>query len=820
MSMPADRARIYHLFDEALDLPGEARSAFILARCGDDDELASAVKELLAMASEEAAQTAAFLACGNPPKVRNAVGDVYGQFRLVQLIGEGGMGVVYRAERLGGVEQTVAIKLLRFAVTAESAARFVREARLLARLEHPAIARLIDVGIHDGDPWIAMEFVPGIPIDQYCDRLGIDLRTRVTLMAVLAEAAATAHRMLVVHRDIKPTNVLVTADGRPKLIDFGIAAALRSSSSESEPTADVRRLFTPHYAAPEQMAGEPATVATDVFGLGAVAYRLLAGQSPHSHSNGPLGYLLAATREDVEEPSRAAGRSAGMPFDASKLRGDLDAILLKALARKPENRYASAVELRADLLGHLDGMPVSARPPTLTYRASRFVRRHLVGVSVAAGLTLALTAAAVSYEIQQRSVETARVMAARRDDFLESLLTSPDPHTGQRGVTVAQFLDAAAAQLDTKLAGEPRIEASMLRVIAQTNLSLGRYQEGLTANERELNLLREHGGSALELGQALTARAELLREQGKWSSAGPAIRQAVDVLTPLDSTKDLCAALFVLAVVQAHTAHEHDAEQTFRRVISLEEHGGAQLRLQAMYPYHGLAVLLADLGRYPEALEDARTAVQLGESWLAPSNPEILALQITYANALINVGKALEAEPLLREIIETETRVLGAEHKDTLLAILIYGEDLLELHRDHEAGALLEGTAKLLESSLGPDNMYTLQAWSDQGQALCNDGLADQGLALLQRVDRTRRQTQPASDRNVLATQVRIGMCLMRLGRFDMAEQNLKAAAAGLEAVRGPRHRRTQQAYRALADLYQLRDNPTAAQEWRSKIIP
>jgi eukaryotic-like serine/threonine-protein kinase len=819
MNMPADRARIYHLFEAALDLPNEARSAFIRARCGDDDELARAVEELLALASEEAAKTAAFLECGNQPKARNAVGDVYGQFRLVELIGEGGMGVVYRAERLGGVEQTVAIKLLRFAVTAESAARFVREARLLARLEHPAIARLIDVGIHNGEPWIAMEFVPGIPIDQYCDSRGIDLRSRITLVALLAEAAATAHRMLVVHRDIKPTNVLVTPDGRPKLIDFGIAAALRSSSSESEPTADVRRLFTPHYAAPEQMAGEPATVATDVFGLGAVAYRLLTGQSPHSHSSGPLGYLLAATREDVEEPSRIAGRSARMPFDASKLRGDLDAILLKALARKPENRYASAVELRADLLAHLDGMPVSARQLTLTYRASRFVRRHLVGVSVAAGLTLALTAAAVSYAIQQRSVEAARVMAARRDDFLENLLTSPDPHTGQRGVTVAQFLDLAAAQLDTKLAGEPRIEASMLKVIAQTNLSLGRFQEGLSANERQLNLLREHGGSALELGQALTARAELLREQGKWNSADPVIRQAVDLLTPLQSTKDLCAALYLSAVIQMHTAHERDAEQTFRRVISLEEHGGAQLRFQEMYPYQGLAVLLADFGRYPEALDDARTAVQIAESWLAPDNPEILSLQVSYANSLIHVGKPLEAEPLLRETIEAETRVLGPEHKDTLLARLVYGEDLLELHRDHEADELLAATAALLESSLGSDNMYTLQARADEAQALCNDGLADQGLALLQRVDRARRQMLPASDRAVLANQVYIGMCLVRLGRYDTAEQTLKAAAAGLEAVRGPGYLRTQQAYRALAELYQLRDNPTAAQEWRSKII-
>jgi predicted Ser/Thr protein kinase len=566
MTSGADRALTYRIFDAALELDADARAAFVSERCGEGTELAREVMALLAIASWELLATTNLQGSSKLSAGRDLIGKEYGRFRLVALIGEGGMGLVYRAERIGGVAQIVAVKLLRCEITEASAARFVREAQLLARLEHPAIARLIDVGVKDGEPWIAIEFVPGLPIDEYCENHDVDLRSRVKLLALLADAAATAHRMLVVHRDIKPTNVLVTEDGRPKLIDFGIAAALRSTSDLREPTVDIRRLFTPHYAAPEQIAGEPVTVATDVFGLGALAYRVLTGRAPYSRSSSAVGYLLAVTQGDAELPSRAAAEMD--PAKAHRLRGDLDAILLKALARKPAQRYATAQDLRADLYRYLDGVPVSARRQTAGYRAARFVRRNVLRLSVAAALLLAVSAGAAIYVLQARSVAQARDMAARRDDFLENLLKSADPRGGRRDTSVAQLLDSAALELDRKMSGEPLVEASMLSLIAQTNIGLGRYQEGLTANARELKILREHDGGALEIGQALSSRAELLRELGKWKEAEPVVREAVGQLTPLHAPRDLCGALFLLAVILAHTDHERDAEATYHQVIS------------------------------------------------------------------------------------------------------------------------------------------------------------------------------------------------------------------------------------------------------------
>ena len=231
-------------------------------------------ERLLEISAADIAVTGALLKGADSPATDRS-GREYGHFRLLECLGTGGMGAVYSAERTDGVPQAVAVKLLRGSISAEGRARFLGEAKFLARLEHPAIARLIDVGIGagDGEAWIAMELVRGVPITEYCDAHRLDLRARVRLLEVVIAAVAVAHRQLVVHRDIKPSNVLVSADGQPKLIDFGIAAAV---SKVGEGDAGERsRLFTPHYAAPEQVRGEPVTVATDVFGLGALAYRLL-----------------------------------------------------------------------------------------------------------------------------------------------------------------------------------------------------------------------------------------------------------------------------------------------------------------------------------------------------------------------------------------------------------------------------------------------------------------------------------------------------------------------------------------------------------------
>jgi tetratricopeptide (TPR) repeat protein len=816
MTASADRARAYRIFSEALERETDRRQEFLQQECGGDAALQAEVQALLNAAGRDDATGALLFPT---PCQENLTGRTFGRFRLVEWIGEGGMGVVYRADRIDGVQQSVAIKLISSTVAGASRTRFEREAQVLAGLEHAAVARLIDAGVENERAWIAMEFVRGTRIDEYCADQKLSLGDIVGLIVQLADAISAAHRMLVVHSDIKPANVLVTADRVPKLIDFGISTVLRQAGAEPAATVNAARLFSPGFAAPEQVSGGPVTVATDVYGLGALAYRLLAGTRTFPDAIEPLAYMLAISQRDVEAPSRAALKAGQSAHRARALRGDLDAILYKALERDPVRRYASAADMQADFKRYLTQRPVRARTPSMLYRSAKFVRRHAAAVAIAGLLLVSLVVGGIVMELQARSESRARNMAAQRGQFLESLLKSADPRGGRRDVSVAELLDSAAAELDRKLSNEPLVEASMLGFIAQTNSGLGRYAEGIAANDRQINILRTQGGSALDIGQALSLRGELLREEGKWSDAEPVLREAVALLRQQRESADYCGALYLLGVVHAHFNQEQDAEQTFRETIAIESHGDPELQKQRTYPYHALAVTLADLGRYGEAVVYARYAVDLARRTLRPDHPDLLAFETTYAGALANIHQGAEAEPLFRHVIAAERRVLGATHKDTLLAQLLLADDLIDLHRDAEARELALSTARLLEPLLGADNMYTLTAWQEYGTAACNDHEEQAGLEALRRVETTRRRVLPAGSWVIYRAELGIGVCLYRAHRYAEAEPALLDAVAGLEAARGPKHRRTQEAYGDLHDLYAAMGRSDEAARWSGKLI-
>ncbi|HTP38524.1 MAG TPA: protein kinase [Steroidobacteraceae bacterium] len=813
MSGAVDRAEAYRIFSAALDLEEAARDAFVQQRCGANAELLKEVAALLAVATDTNA-TGVLLGAPERP-LRDLRGQEYGRFRLVELIGAGGMGVVYRAERTDGVPQAVAVKLLRGEISAASSARFVSEARILARLEHPAIARLIDVGVRDGEGWIALELVRGRPIDEYCDAHRLEVRERVRLLAVVADAVAVAHRNLVVHRDLKPTNVLVTSDGQPRLIDFGIASALSDGSEAREPTADIRSLFTPNYAAPEQVRGDPVTVATDIFGLGALAYRVLSGRMLFADATSTVGYLLAVLQQEPLPPSRAAQE----PRLAQQLRGDLDAIVLKALERDPSRRYASATEFRADLERHLAGLPVAAHAPSAGYRLVKFVRRRALASGLAALLLAGLIASVTVYLVQARSVTLARTAAARRGEFLENLLRSADPNNGSRDITVAALLDAAAGNLDQQFSGEPLVEASMFGLIAQTDTGLGRYQQGHAANERQIALLQRYGGRPLDIAQALLLRGQLYRGDGKWQPSELALRDAVARLRRLDSPTDLCLALDNLAVALLQTQRESEAEALFREEIAIESRGNEALRNQRMNPYHDLSLMLgSDLGRYAEAEVFARQAWQLAQQILPPDHPDRDIMESAYGSTLMNTGQAAAAEPLIRQAIAHMTRVLGATHHDTLVSQLFLEEDLMALHRDAEAAAIAQLVGEQMGAQLGADNQYTLMAQYDYGTAECRLHEDAKGLAMLRSVSDRRRRLLPPGHRYLYATDTSLGVCLDHLHRYDEAEPLLLGAAEGLTELRGSAHHRTQEAYQALQQLYLDMNRPAAAARWAAKL--
>jgi predicted Ser/Thr protein kinase len=814
-----NRARVYRIFSAAMDVDPAQREELVRAQCLGDDALAA---EVFALLGEVAQDTNAMglLLGAEVLTLQDLSGQEYGRFRLQELIGHGGMGVVYRAIRTDGVPQKVAVKLLRGVIQDSSSARFVREARILARLDHPAIARLIDVGVRNGEAWIAMELVGGRPIDEYCDQHDLDTRQRVQLLALIADAVATAHRSLVVHRDIKPTNVLVDADGRPKLIDFGIAFALQGSDGGSEPTTEVRRHFTCNYAAPEQARGEPASVAIDVFGLGALAHRVLCDQAIFADASSPLNYLLAVTQEDVPLPSRTAAAAGVNKRRVAELRGDLDAVLLKALDRDPARRYSTVSEFRADLHRYLAGLPVSAHAATLTYRLAKFVRRRAMVVSFAVLFLTVLIIGGVIYGLKERAVIRAQNFAAQRGAFLESLLKSADPSGGEQQSTVAALLDSAAASVGQKFADEPLVEASMLNTIARTNIGLGRFDAGLAANDRQLALLRDHGGTAQSIGEAWSLRALLFQNQSKWPESEAASREAVTLLRPLNSPASLCEALDNLATALIFLFRESEAETVLREEIGIESRAGPALAHQLLLADNTYSVMLGnDLGRYEEAAIYGKEAWDIAQRTLPVDHTDRVGAEQTYAGTLVNTHRAAEAEPMFRDVVARRTRLLGATHHDTLIGQLGLAENLIELERNFEASHIALGAAKLFESQFGPDSNFTLLALTYYGVAACQSRQEVAGLAAMQRVAATRKRLLPSTNRWNYIAMTGVGMCLTGLHRYAQAEPTLLDAARGLESVRGPHFHWTQVAFRAVRDLYLLMGRPADAATWARKLI-
>jgi serine/threonine-protein kinase len=809
-----DRARVYRLFEQALGMDLADRSAYVRHECSRQPALQSEVEALLAAANQEGYSTGALIG-GLPPVPDELIGrELAGRFRLAELIGQGGMGVVYRAERIDRVQQSVAIKLLGNELAAGARARFEREAQLLARLEHPAVARLIDFGVHDRRAWIALEFVRGRPIDAYCEDKESSIRERVRLLMLIADAVAAAHRTLVVHLDIKPGNVLVTDEGVPKLIDFGIAAALTDASATHMPT--MARLFTPNFAAPEQVNGDPVTVATDVFGLGALGYRILTGRAPYAEAKTPSDYVLAVAQDDVEPPSQAAHSQP--PEVVRALRGDLDAILLKSLERDPARRYASAADMRADLQNYLDDLPVTARVPALGYRVRKFVRRNRVPVGLAGLLGASLIAGGIVYGLQARGLAQARDMAARRGAFLEATLKSADPRLGRRDMTVAQLLDSSVKQVDVTLGKEPLVAASMLELVAETDSGLGRHAEGLSANTRAVALLRANDGSVNDLADALTTRGELLHQSGHTREAEAPLREAVSLLQGRrGEQKRLAAALDQLGVVLTNSAQEKEAEATYRSAINLYRSAG--LAAQAAYPLDDLGVLLANEGRYAEASAAAQEAFDLQKRALPIDHPDLLNTEMNFASSLVSLHQFIRAEPLFRSVIAARQRVLGAEHRDTLMTQLELADDLWEQHRNSEAAEVAQRAAEVLERSVGPQHPWTLGAWGTYGASACRTDRASDGLAALKRVEQARIIVHGADEWHTISTRLAIGVCLLDMHRYADAEPLLLQAAAELERVRGVSFHRTQAAYQALHDLYAATGRPDEASRWGQKII-
>ena len=469
------RKKAFTLAEEALGKDERDRDAWVKAACGEDEALLGEVNAILDVDRSGAEISGVFSGFDNDAP-EQLIGKTLGRYRITELLGEGGMGVVFKGERVGEFQQTVAIKIVRQGLDSRNArARFDLERDALARIEHPYIARIIDAGVDDhGRPYFVMEYVDGVPLSVFLERNDLSLRDRLVLFTRICDAVAAAHRMLVIHRDLKPSNVLVTDDLQPKLLDFGISK-LVTEDQRPDVARDSTQLFTPEYASPEQIVGGHVTTATDVYGLGALLYFMLSGERPFGTRTGALFDYLKSTLEDepappsiaIREHARTELKSWSSARMVRAVTGDVDNITMRALAKQPEDRYGSVAELAEDVQRFLDGKAVLAKPPSLAYRVSKFVRRHWVESSLAALLLMSLVAG-LGVSIWQ-----ANVASYERDQA--------DARFNETRALVNYMMNELYADLDNIPGG------SKLRVsIAETSQ---RYLDGLSATRPEDPLL-------------------------------------------------------------------------------------------------------------------------------------------------------------------------------------------------------------------------------------------------------------------------------------------------------------------------------------------
>ena len=668
------------ILGEALDRPPEEREAFLAEQCAGDSELRAAVDRLMALEADTRGfldQPARDREIDEPSRQLEQIGP----YRVVETIFEGGMGIVYRAEREGDFEQQVAIKVLRHELASGAVVRrFHGERQILARLEHPAIARLLDGGsLADGRPYLVMEYVEGTPVDFYCKKHDLGLEQRLELFGEICSAVAYAHRNLIVHRDLKPGNILVTADGRPKLLDFGIAKLLDPADELlKDVTATAARPMTLRYASPEQVTGDAVTTATDVYALGLLLCELLTGRLPFGQDDGLLevvqmpgkGPRLRLRETRPRLPSQLArGRM------RRRLVGDLDAIVLRALAREPSDRYASVERMAADLEHYLGVRPVVARGGGWLYRTGKQVRRR-------PGMTLAvilIVVASVSSTVlwrqavaEQRRADRERSAAVRAQtraervsEFLKDLFKAADPNASRGAeLSVREVLDAGRQRLAAGLEEEPELEAELAGTLGDVYREMGLLDEAIELLERAVELRRElYPLGHPRLAVALNDLASGLYYQKRYAEAEALLRESLELRRRLDAKPlQVARALNNLASTLKQQSKLDDAAELYEEALAIREATFGSDHPSVAVSLYSLGSLRWDQGDPAAAEPLLRRALAIYGSAYGEDHTRVASVLSTLGRVLHARGEYTSAADSLRRAVEIRRRLLGEGH--------------------------------------------------------------------------------------------------------------------------------------------------------------
>jgi eukaryotic-like serine/threonine-protein kinase len=729
-----------------------------------------------------------------PEPSKAQAGGVIGPYHLLQLIGEGGMGQVWLAEQKQPVRRRVALKLIKAGMdTREVVARFQSERQALALMDHPAIAKVFDAGsTTQGRPYFVMEYVAGMPITTYADKRKLTTRQRLELFMLVCDGVQHAHQKAIIHRDLKPSNILVSeVDGKPmpRIIDFGVAKATSQRLGASTVYTQLGSMIgTMGYMSPEQAdsGGEDIDTRSDVYSLGVVLFELLVGVLPHDFQKIAYNEVLRRLREDDaprpstklrtlggESATTAQNRGADATTLTRQLRGDPDAITLKALEKDRKRRYGTPSELAADIGRYLRNEPVIAHPPSVGYRAGKYIRRHRLGVAMAAAVLLILVGFAIAQTVALRRITRERDRADRITEFMTNMfkVSSPNEARGNT-VTAREILDKASNDIESGLSNDPELQAKMMYTMGVTYGELGLYSQARSLDERALEIQRRIlGPRNPDTLRSMRSLGALLAGQGHHAEAEKLNRETLEIERQVLGPNDrfTLRTMNLLASNLENEGHLAEAEkleqETFeaqRRVLGPEHRNTLDTAIT-------LAELMEREGRYEEAEKLQRETLEIERRTLGPDHPQTLNAMNGLANTLEDEGNFGEAEKLHRDILETRRRVLGPEHPDTLHSMNNLGAVLLSENRFPEAERLYSQALEIQRKLFGPENPDTLMSMNNLASTFENEGrYADAEKLHRQTLDIQRRVLGPDHP-NTLIGMENVAIDVSHEGRYAEA---------------------------------------------------
>ena len=708
-------AEIKALFSRVMDLPPDQRLEKLEQWAGGNRALHDAVSDLVKSSAHATGALGQIVQDAANAATETPITRV-GPYQVVRELGRGGMGRVLLAERKDDqFEQRVAIKIVDGVANQELLDRFRSERQILAGLSHPNIATLFDGGeTEDGRPYIVMEYVDGLPIDEHCDNRQLKTRDRLKLFSQVCAAVQYAHQNLVIHRDIKPSNILVTQDGVPKLLDFGIAKLLQDNHQPGITQANAR-IMTPEYASPEQVKGKGVTTATDVYALGVLLYQLLTGHFPYeitswrpydiekaiceSFPDKP-STIVGKTREDIDPASIGSKRSTSLNRLRKQLRGDLDNIVLVAMRKEPERRYGTVSQFQSDIKNYLGNLPVSARGNDWIYRVTKFLKRNKYAVT-AAGLAGAFIIGQTVFYTQRLAKErdVARLQANRVTavaEFLTSLFKAADPRNslGQT-LSAKDLLEQGANRIQEELAHQPEVKATLMTAIGESYLNMSEFEPAKNLFNRSLELSRNlHGDNHPEVSKNRLLLGSTIGYLGEFDQA-LAIHQenlATLELNQEQSSTEYAAALQQLAHIQGKKGEDQAAETSIQTAIEIYESMGDQGRRGLSAALLEYGSILRRVGRAGEEEQILKRVLNIRKTLYGDYHPDIAAVLNNMGNNFRQQSKFKEALPPIEQALDMNVALYGKQS----LPVALMEANLSSYHEgigDHVAAERLMASA-------------------------------------------------------------------------------------------------------------------------------